>query len=455
MDGLRSRRDFLRLAAGAAAAATGAACGSGSDKPKPSAAGKAKGSASDGERTLRIAQWSHFIPAYDTWFDNDYTTRWGEDHDVRVIVDHIPLLQLPARADAEVAAGRGHDIFGFSLPPPALEDHVIDHREIVEEVEAKLGPMTPLVERSVLNPKTGKYFGFPDYWVANAVHYRGDLWEEIDPGGRPGTWDHILRAAPALKALGHPVGLSMAEGDGDANVSLMGLMHAFGSSIQDEEANVTINSPATVEAVKMQSAIFRAGMTDEVFSWDGTSNNRFLASGKGSLILNAISALRAIEAQDPVLAGKVELLPTPAGPSGRAGTGLYVMGVSVIWRFSPNQELAKRFLADLVLNYREAFRRSELYNLPAFPGAVPDLKELTAADGTGKYALLADASDWSTNLGHPGHVNAAIDEVVNQYLIPKMFAAAARGEMTPEEAVRATEAQITPIFEKWRQRGKV
>jgi multiple sugar transport system substrate-binding protein len=90
MDGLRSRRDFLRLAAGAAAAAaaTGAACGSGSDKPKPSAAGKAKGSASDGERTLRIAQWSHFIPAYDTWFDNEYTTRWGEDHDVDVIVDH-------------------------------------------------------------------------------------------------------------------------------------------------------------------------------------------------------------------------------------------------------------------------------------------------------------------------------------------------------------------------------
>jgi multiple sugar transport system substrate-binding protein len=450
-----TRRDFLRVAAGAAAvAATGTACGSGSDNPKPNGAA-AKGGASKGRRTLRIAQWSHFVPAYDTWFDNEYTTRWGEDHDVGVIVDHIPLLQLPARADAEVAAGRGHDIFGFSLPPPAFEDHVIDHREIVEEVEAKLGPMTPLVDRSVRNPKTGKYFAFPDYWVANAVHYRADLWEQADPGGRPDTWDDILRAAPALKAIGHPVGLSLADGDGDANVSLMGLMHAFGSAIQDQEASVVINSPATVEAVKLQSAIFRAGMTDEVFSWDGTSNNRHLASGKGSLILNAISALRAIEAQDPVLARKVELLPTPAGPEGRAGTGLYVMGVSVIWRFSPNQELAKRFLADLVLNYREPFRRSGLYNLPAFPGAVPDLKELTAAEVTGKYAFLADATAWSTNLGHPGHVNAAIDEVVNQYLVPKMFAAAARGEMTPEEAVRAAEARITTIFEKWRERGKV
>jgi multiple sugar transport system substrate-binding protein len=449
------RRSFLRLAGGATtAAAFGSGCSSGSDDKGARAAAATSGPGG-GKRTLRIAQWVHYVPDYDAWFDDDFARRWGETHDVKVVVDHLPVTELSIRGDAEAAAEEGHDLFWFINPRAALEDDVIDHREIVEEVEAKLGPMTPLVDRSVRNPKTGKYFAFPDYWVANAVHYRADLWEQADPGGRPDTWDDILRAAPALKAIGHPVGLSLADGDGDANVSLMGLMHAFGSAIQDQEASVVINSPATVEAVKLQSAIFRAGMTDEVFSWDGTSNNRHLASGKGSLILNAISALRAIEAQDPVLARKVELLPTPAGPEGRAGTGLYVMGVSVIWRFSPNQELAKRFLADLVLNYREPFRRSGLYNLPAFPGAVPDLKELTAAEVTGKYAFLADATAWSTNLGHPGHVNAAIDEVVNQYLIPKMFAAAARGDMTAEDAVKAAEAQIKPIFEKWRKQGKI
>ena len=135
------------------------------------------------------------------------------------------------------------------------------------------------------------------------------------------------------------------------------------------------------------------------------------------------------------------------------------MSVYVIWKFSRNQEMAKQFLVDLALNYREAFLRSEFYNLPAFPGAVPDLGELVANDARAqppdKYALLADATRWSTNLGHPGHTNAAVDEVVNQYLIPQMFAAAARGEMTPEEAVRAAEAQIKPIFEKWRERGKI
>jgi len=36
-----------------------------------------------------------------------------------------------------------------------------------------------------------------------------------------------------------------------------------------------------------------------------------------------------------------------------------------------------------------------------------------------------------------------------------MFAAAARGEMSAEEAVRAAEAKVKPIFDKWREQGKI
>ncbi len=60
--------------------------------------------------TLRILQWSHFIPAYDAWFDNKFTKEWGDKNGVKVRVDHIPHLELPARMAAEYAAGAGHDI---------------------------------------------------------------------------------------------------------------------------------------------------------------------------------------------------------------------------------------------------------------------------------------------------------------------------------------------------------
>lgn len=48
-----------------------------------------------------------------------------------------------------------------------------------------------------------------------------------------------------------------------------------------------------------------------------------------------------------------------------------------------------------------------------------------------------------------------IDEDVNQYIVPKMFAAAARGDMSAEEAVKHAESQIKPIFDKWRAQAKI
>jgi multiple sugar transport system substrate-binding protein len=447
-----TRRGFLRLAAGAAAVATGVGCNSG-DKPKSRPSATKAGL--NGERTLRIAQWNNYVAGYDRWWDDEYTRRWGERNGTKVVVDHFDINQARAHAEAEVASQRGHDIFKLNLGSPApFEDEVIDHREIVEEVEAKVGRMTPFVERSVFNPKTKKYLGFSDYWAPNPVHYRTDLWA---PGGRsPDTWEDVLAAGSRLKAQGHPIGIGMG-GDPESNLTLLGLMHSFGASIQDEEANVVINSRATFEAVKIGAAIFRAAMTDEVLGWDITSNNRYLISGRGSLIVNSIAAIRAIEAQDPVLAAKIELLPVPAGPAGRSNP--YVVSVYMIWKFSQNQEAAKDFLVDLATEYQEPFIQSQYYQAPSFPGAVKDFGDLVASDvrakPPGKYGLLAGAAEWTTNVGHPGHTNAAIDEVIQSSLISQMFASAARGEMSPEESVRAAEAKIKPIYERWRQQGKI
>ena len=57
-----------------------------------------------------------------------------------------------------------------------LEDEVIDHRDIVAEIEAKVGPMLPAIARSVHNPKTGRYVGVSDGWAPQVVNYRTDFW---------------------------------------------------------------------------------------------------------------------------------------------------------------------------------------------------------------------------------------------------------------------------------------
>ena len=100
------------------------------------------------QKTLKIVQWSHFVPAYDAWFDNTFTKQWGAKNNTNVIVDHIAIGEINARAAAEVSARAGHDLFMFLAPPAAYEKQVIDHGEIYQEVERKHGKPVDLAVKS-------------------------------------------------------------------------------------------------------------------------------------------------------------------------------------------------------------------------------------------------------------------------------------------------------------------
>src|SRR2546427_11314009 len=105
------------------------------------------------QKTLKIIQWSHFVPAYDAWFDK-YAKDWGTAKGVDVTVDHISLADLTTRANAEVAAQQGHDLFQFLSPPGAFEPQVLDMADVVKEAERQHGPLVDLCKRSTYNPVT-------------------------------------------------------------------------------------------------------------------------------------------------------------------------------------------------------------------------------------------------------------------------------------------------------------
>src|ERR1700704_2651999 len=90
-------------------------------------------------KTLKILQWSHFVPSYDVWFDK-YAKDWGTAKGVDVTVDHIALADLGTRANAEVAAQQGHDLFQFLSPPGAFETQVLDMADVVAEAQRQHGP---------------------------------------------------------------------------------------------------------------------------------------------------------------------------------------------------------------------------------------------------------------------------------------------------------------------------
>ena len=206
--------------------------------------------------TLRIMQWLHFVPSYDTWFDNTYVKQWGQRNDTEVIVDHVALAELPARAAAEVAAQRGHDLFQVLSPPAAFEDQVISHNEIVQEISRRIGKMGPVGYKSTYNPKTRKYFGVPDNYVPDPVHYRRDLWRNV--GRAPNTWDDIRQVAERLKGTGNPVGIGMSQ-ELDSNMANMALMMCYGGFLQNQSSRVTLRSAGTINALRAMRDIYSRG----------------------------------------------------------------------------------------------------------------------------------------------------------------------------------------------------
>src|SRR6478735_9705944 len=88
--------------------------------------------------SLKILQWSHFIPAYDTWFDA-FAQAWGEANDVDVTVDHINTAEVPTTIAAELSAGEGHDLVEHIASLAQYEKSMVPMNDLIAEATNRHG----------------------------------------------------------------------------------------------------------------------------------------------------------------------------------------------------------------------------------------------------------------------------------------------------------------------------
>jgi ABC-type glycerol-3-phosphate transport system substrate-binding protein len=481
-DGL-SRRDFLRAAGISLAAAACAPGAAPTTTAAPAPATTAAGATTTAGVTtsvaaaatepatsfvepatalsgdLRILLWSHFVPAHDVWFDG-FVQEWGDQVGVNVTVDHVGVADVPAAIASDIQAGQGHDLMHYIATLGHFEPSVVDMTDVVEECESRYGEMLDLCRKSSFNPTTGKFYAFAPAWVPDPGDYRKSLWEAAGFPNGPSTWEELLEGGSKIKAeQGIQLGIGMSQ-EIDSDMAGRALLWSFGASIQDENENVVINSPETIEAVEFMKRLFEGAMTDEVFAWNAASNNQGLIAGELSYILNSISAYRTAQEANPEVADDIFFSSALEGPA----TALAAQHVMYNWivpdRGNVNVDAAKEFLLHYTENLAPAAWHSRLYDFPGFPERVPDLNAWLDNDPFGsqpadKLSVLKTALDWATNIGHPGPANPAAGEVFNTFIIPNMLAQAARGELTAQEAVAQAEQQITQVFDKWRAEGLI
>jgi extracellular solute-binding protein len=463
-----SRRQFILkggklVAAGVAAAAAG-----------PTIFTHGAGAA---DKTLKILQWSHFVPSYDKWFD-PFAKEWGAKHGIEVTVDHVGFADVVPRATAEVAAQAGHDIHMFIGLASAFEEHVIDLKDVVGTLDKKYGKQVDLAYRSTYNPITKKQYAVSDMWVPDPGNYHKRIWTEIGQPNGPVTYDDLVKAAPEIKKknpqMQIPIGVGLSQ-DIDSNMAVRNMLWCHGGSIQDKDSNVVLNSPETLAALEYAKRLYSVGMTQAVLSWNAASNNQAFNAQETSYILNSISAYRTAQDNNLPVLENYFFVPALKGPTGIQLASEHVMSGYVVWKFSKSQDTAKEFLVALIDASRDSMLASKLYNFPSFYGAAADpgtpmnkksesgaawIAKQCNSDPFGskpadKLALLAKSIPWSTNLGYPGYANPAEGEIFDTYVITDMFAKAATGTLSPKDALTEASNRTKEIFAKWRKKGMV
>ena len=392
---------------------------------------------------LRMLLWSHYVPAYDVWFDK-FTKEWGDKTGVKVRVDHMPHLELPARYAAEFAAGSGHDLIYFvgQILTGQYYRNLVDLSDVAEGLGKKYGGW--LETSKSAGQVNGVWYAVPDFFISIPVLWRKDLFASVGMG-EPKTWDDLRKAAGQLKAKGHPTGMQFSHCN-DANHNWRALMYCFGVKETDPSGqNILIDSKEMRESLRFGKALYDEGMTPEVFSWDDASDNRFLASGVASWIHDAISAFHSTRITNPKVFEQTFVVPEAAGPGGQWNVG--EPNVWAIWKFSKNIPAAKEFIQYISDNQKEAMEASLGYNMPFLKDQYKKPMPYLGKDA--KLAALQDQEKLTAFLGFPGPMTPPAQEVVTTFIIPDMFTKVARGAPI-DDTMKWGVGEIRRIYAKYK-----
>jgi multiple sugar transport system substrate-binding protein len=409
---------------------------------------------------ISLLQWSHFVPAYDVWFDQ-YAQDWGTANNVGISVDHINFSELPSSLAAEIDAGEGHTIVELLFSPAAFIEGLHDLRDINEQAAEMFGDRVGTCQATSYLPISDTYYGYTHGYVPDPGDYDIALWTDAGYPDGPKTYDDLLAGGKAIyESTGIPVGVGMSP-ELDSEMANRAAIWSFGGSVQDENENVVLNSEETIAAVKYLAQLQNETMTEEVFGWTAASNNQALIAGEVSYILNSNSAYRSLQKIDEAAAENIGFSSALEGPAG-AFASSHVWQIYVIPSYVEGDELAaaKKFILDHTENYSEATYNSELYNFPCYPSTVPELDGWLEEDPFGsvpanKFEVLKTVNDWSVHLGYPGVSNPAIMQVFSEHIIPNMVTQVALGEMTAEDSVAQATERVEAIFAEWRAKGLV
>jgi ABC-type glycerol-3-phosphate transport system substrate-binding protein len=307
---------------------------------------------------LSIGFWDHWVPNANGATEKAIK-EWAEKEKVDVTIDFITSQgnKLLLTTAAEAQAKSGHDILAMNTFLPAqYSEHLAPVNEVMDQLVKQNGKVNATVEylgkldgKWLAVPATvGSQFKGPCSRIDYMKQFAGIDVQKMYPAGaepqdKDWTLDVFLKAAEACSKGGHPFGIGL--GTTSDNVDTIGaVFHAFGAVMVDAKGEIVVKNDQVRQALEYYKKLMQ-WLPADVAAWDDASNNKFLVSGQGSLIMNPPSAWAVAKRDAPKVAENCWTHGMPAGPKGRFGPFLpFFWG---IWNFSKNVPAAKSLLVHL------------------------------------------------------------------------------------------------------------
>ncbi|HEX7925893.1 MAG TPA: extracellular solute-binding protein [Bradyrhizobium sp.] len=328
---------------------------------------------------LTLGLWDHWVPDANK-ASQALIEEWAAKEKVEVTIDYITSQgnELLLTTAAEAQARSGHDVLAFSTwLPAAYAEQLVPVNDVVDPLIKQNGAVNGTVE--YLGKVGGQWLGVPATVGSQLKgpvsridlmkkHAGIDIQELYPAGGPPKadgwTLDAFLKAAEACFKGGVPFGIGL--GTTSDSVDTCGaIFHSFGAQLVNAKGDITVKTDQVKQALEYWKKLV-AFLPPDAPSWDDASNNKWLVSGKGALIMNPPSAWAVAKRDAPQVAEQCWHHGFPSGPAGRFGPFLpFYWGT---WKFSKNQSAAKSLLTHLSqpAAVEKMVVASGGYDIPAF-----------------------------------------------------------------------------------------
>jgi ABC-type glycerol-3-phosphate transport system substrate-binding protein len=328
---------------------------------------------------LNIGLWDHWVPGANNT-SKKIIEDWAAKEKVEISLDYIPSsgnkIQLTIAAESQ--ARSGHDLLAMPTWWPHAQAELLEPcNDIMPELIKQNGAVNGTVE--YLGKAGDKWLGVPAT-IGSQIkgpcsridmlkqHAGIDIQAMYPAGAAPKadswTFDAYLKAAEACNKANAAFGIGLGETT-DSVDTAGAFLQGFGGALVDASGKITVKSDAVKQWLEFSVKCAKFYPPDSP-AWDDASNNKWLVSGRGALIMNPPSAWAVAKRDAPQIAAQCWTHGFPAGPKGRYAPFLpYFWN---IWSFAKNKPAAKSLLVHLSQpdNVAKLVAASQGYDIPSF-----------------------------------------------------------------------------------------